>query len=65
MKKSLVIVFFLISISIFAQKDCEYSSNVKDSTGTYKSTKDYVMHEKSRFIKDGKWFYIDGIQKDV
>jgi hypothetical protein len=46
MKKSLVILFFLVSITIFAQKDCEYSSNVKDSTGTYKSTKDYVMHEK-------------------
>lgn len=46
MKKSLLIVFFLVSITSFAQKDCEYSSNVKDSIGTYKSTKDYVMHEK-------------------
>ena len=46
MKKSLVILFFLVSITIFAQKDCEYSSNVKDSIGTYRSTKDYVMHEK-------------------
>ena len=46
MKKSLVIVFFLVSITTFAQKDCEYSSNVKDSIGTYKSTKDYVMYEK-------------------
>lgn len=26
---------------------------------------DYVMHERSRFVKDGKWFYIDGIQRDV
>ncbi|NPA11057.1 MAG: hypothetical protein GXO62_02315 [Epsilonproteobacteria bacterium] len=21
---------------------------------------DYVMHEKSRFIKEGKWYYVDG-----
>jgi hypothetical protein len=46
MKKSLVVIFFLVSIATFAQKDCEYSSNVKDSIGTYKSTKDYVIHEK-------------------
>ena len=46
MKKSLLIATFLISISSFAQKDCEYSSNVKDSLGTYRSTIDYVMHEK-------------------
>lgn len=46
MKKSLLIATFLISITSFAQKECEYSSNVKDSLGTYKSTINYVMHEK-------------------
>lgn len=46
MKKSLAILFFLISITTFAQKECEYSTNVKDSIGIYKSTKEYVMHEK-------------------
>ena len=30
----------------FGQKECEYSTNVKDSLGTYKSTKDYVIHER-------------------
>ena len=46
MKKSIIILFLLVSITSFAQKDCEYTSNVKDSVGTYKSTKDYVMYEK-------------------
>ena len=46
MKKSLLIATFLVSIFSFAQKDCEYSSNVKDSLGIYRSTIDYVMHEK-------------------
>jgi SEC-C motif-containing protein len=23
---------------------------------------DYVMHEKSRFIKEDKWYYVDGVQ---
>lgn len=46
MKNILILLFSLISSSIFSQKDCEYSSNVKDSLGEYKSTKEYVMYEK-------------------
>lgn len=46
MKKSLIILLFLFSITISAQKDCEYSSNLKDSLGSYKATKDYVVYEK-------------------
>ncbi len=46
--KHLVPAFFLlISIQIFAQKTCEYSANVKDSIGTYKSTKGYMIYEKN------------------
>jgi hypothetical protein len=29
------------------QAPCEYSSNVTDSTGTYKATKEYLMSEKN------------------
>lgn len=47
MKKIILITFFLIySLSSFSQTDCEYSSNVTDSIGTYKSTKEYLMHER-------------------
>jgi hypothetical protein len=46
--KHLVPAFFLlISIQGFAQKICEYSANVKDSIGTYKSTKEYMIYEKN------------------
>jgi hypothetical protein len=46
MKKILILANLFISIATFAQKDCEYNSNVKDSLGTYKATIDYVMQEK-------------------
>ena len=46
MKTLLFLVSILFSITTFAQKECEYSTNVKDSLGTYKSTKDYVIHER-------------------
>ena len=47
MKKIILIALFLtLSLNIFAQTDCEFSSNVTDSIGTYKSTKEYLMHER-------------------
>lgn len=46
MKKFTLLLLLLISTTLFAQKDCEYSTNVKDSLGSYKSTKDYVIHER-------------------
>ncbi len=46
MKNSLFLVSILFSIPSFAQKECEYSTNIKDSLGTYKSTKDYIIHER-------------------
>jgi hypothetical protein len=46
MKQLLVLTFCLLSYTLFAQKPCEYSSNVNDSIGTYKSTKEYLISEK-------------------
>lgn len=46
MKKLLFLVFVLFSSTTFAQKECDYSTNVKDSLGAYKSTQDYVIHER-------------------
>jgi hypothetical protein len=46
MKHLLVLTFCLLNCTLFAQKPCEYSSNVSDSIGTYKSTKEYLISEK-------------------
>jgi hypothetical protein len=45
MKKLLLLIIVLFSLSITAQKPCDYSVNVKDSLGTYKETKSAVVHE--------------------
>lgn len=34
------------SLKTIAQKPCDYSANVNDSLGTYKSTKEYMLNEK-------------------
>ena len=47
MKKAVLLIVFLISSTLFAQKSCEYSANVTDSIGTYKSTNDYMIYEKN------------------
>lgn len=47
MKQAALAFFFLISSQIFAQKTCDYSVNVKDSIGTYKLTKEYMIYEKN------------------
>jgi hypothetical protein len=47
MKHALLLFFFLISSHLFAQKPCEYTANITDSIGTYKSTKEYMIYEKN------------------
>jgi hypothetical protein len=44
--KYLVLLTLMLSLPLFAQKQCEYSTNVTDSLGSYKSTKDYLISEK-------------------
>lgn len=46
MKQVLFAILFLISFNLFAQQPCDYSDNIKDSIGTYKATKEYLMYEK-------------------
>lgn len=46
MKSLLISALCLFSFSLFAQKPCEYATNVTDSLGTYKSTKEYLIYEK-------------------
>ncbi len=57
MKKVIVPFIFLISSSLFAQKTCEYSVDVKDSIGTYKSTKEYMIYEKN-FAGNNSYIFI-------
>ncbi|WP_348800087.1 hypothetical protein [Flavobacterium adhaerens] len=46
MKHLLIIAFCFFNATIYSQKPCEYASNVTDSIGTYKTTKEYLIHEK-------------------
>ena len=42
-----LIIAILFNLVAFAQKPCDYSVNVTDSIGTYKSTKEYLICEKN------------------
>ena len=48
MRKNLFLALFvLLNLSAFAQKPCEIDNDIKDSLGTYKSTKQYIIFERS------------------
>ena len=47
MKHLITLTFFLLTFTAFAQKPCEYSTNVTDSIGTYKITNEYLVSEKN------------------
>ncbi|RAR72615.1 hypothetical protein [Flavobacterium aciduliphilum] len=46
MKKIFCFLFLLNSLCFWAQTDCDYAVNTKDSLGIYKATQDYVVHER-------------------
>ncbi len=46
MKQLLLTALFFLSLSTFAQTPCDYGTNVTDSIGTYKITKEYLVSEK-------------------
>ncbi len=46
--KNLFIAFFIfLNLNLFAQKPCEIDANVTDSIGSYKTTKQYIIYERS------------------
>jgi len=48
MIKKILLSFILLSgFNALAQKPCEIDANIKDSIGTYKSTKQYMVFERS------------------
>jgi hypothetical protein len=48
MSKNIVLALFLfINLSVFAQNPCEIETSITDSIGTYKSTKQFIIFERS------------------
>ncbi|MBP6557346.1 MAG: hypothetical protein KAX93_00045 [Flavobacterium sp.] len=47
MKKLFFVLFLFLNLTAFAQKPCEIDDDIKDSLGTYKSTKQYIIFERS------------------
>lgn len=47
MKYLIALTFFGICFTTTAQKPCDYSMNVNDSLGTYKSTTEYIISEQN------------------
>lgn len=47
MKRLFITFFTVFSTIVFAQKPCELSTNVTDSLGSYKVTKEYMISEKN------------------
>lgn len=45
--KLITTLLFLITFSAFSQKPCDFTTDVSDSIGTYKSTKEYLVYEKN------------------
>lgn len=48
MNKAALLILLMIctSTTVLAQKACEYSTNITDSIGTYKLTKEHIVYEK-------------------
>ena len=47
MKNIVLALFLFTSLCAFSQKPCEIDTDVTDSLGTYKSTKQYMIFERS------------------
>ena len=65
MKLQILLFFFFISITLTAQKSCEYSANVTDSIGSYKSTKEYMIYEKNFAGNSSYIFYSLSLTDDL
>lgn len=46
MKHIVFTIIILLNLNIYAQKPCEISTDVTDSIGKYKSTKEHLVYEK-------------------
>jgi len=57
MKYAFLVIVWLFTINVYAQKPCEYSTNVVDSIGTYKATTEYLVHERNFAGKSSYLFF--------
>lgn len=58
-----IVFFLLLAASVYAQKPCEYSDEVKDSIGIYKSTKNVLMYERN-FAGNSSMIYFSLVLSD-
>lgn len=47
MKQFLIVILLALTSTLSAQKPCDLSTDVNDSIGTYKSTREYLIYEKN------------------
>lgn len=47
MNKIILALFLFATLNAFSQKPCEIDTNVTDSLGTYKTTKQFIIFERS------------------
>ena len=47
MKLVISVIVLFLNLSIFGQKPCDFTVNVVDSIGSYRSTKEYLVYEKN------------------
>lgn len=47
MKYAGLLLICLLQAGLYAQKTCDYNTEVTDSIGTYKSTKEFLIHERN------------------
>ncbi len=57
MNKAFLLLLFLTTTTLFAQKPCEYSANITDTIGTYKVTKESMMYEK-KFAGNSSYIFL-------
>ncbi len=65
MKTKIQLILFLLSTIIYSQKPCEYTTNIKDSIGTYKATSDYLVYENNFADKSSHIFLVLEKTNDV
>ena len=46
MKSIILIIHLFIASLLWSQKNCDFASQVSDSLGTYRSTKEYLIFER-------------------
>lgn len=47
MKICYSLLFFILSFIAWSQEPCEFTQNITDSIGTYKTTKEYLVYERN------------------